>query len=286
MMNKDGETLIPPDQQVLQYNLTRILNSPGLKLPDSYAVFDLETTGLQPNNASIWQIGLYPVIAGEPRCDAKNGQCSVKVKLPEDELRRATFEISRRRAKKMGLSLSKVALEKAAKEKDGMYKEAEAEFISSIYDDKNSVPLDEALKYLTSILSTFIDNGWPLVGQNFAKFDMPFIEYAVGALGIPFKFSPNNLIDTGMLIKAAVLKLMMKHDENARNFYLRVYEMYARGVYYALDRFCIPYWDMEKRHGISADSAHDAGYDAYITSLVMWELVNECNKNPEEIAAR
>ena len=274
-----ADVLIPPDPQILNYNLTRVLKMPALKLPASYLVIDTETTGFSHADDYIWQVGMYPVTDGVPECDYSQGKCAYWLKLDSDKLRKAKFEISRRRALALGVPLDRDSLDELCKSPDKAWKAAEDEFIAEVQ-TKGEDPAT-VLDTVHNLVKTFVTElRAPIVGQNCVKFDIPFLEFKWTQYGMPLKFPDETIFDTGMLIKAAVIKKCIGPTETNRAFFARIGREYAKGVYYALERFCMPYWHLPERYNLDVSKAHDAGFDAYVTSLVLRELINESLRTP------
>lgn len=254
------------DIPTLRWNLTRVLDSPELTLPDSYLVIDTETTDTDPADGRIWQIGLYPVINGQPTCGPEGE--SIYVAYETNVLKKATFEIERRLAAST-CQATDTDMDAVTREK---YYKMEAQFIDEVQSlGKNP---KQAFEYAMDVITMFNDNGWPIVGQNFVKFDVPFLTNAAQYHSIPFQFPRQKLLDTGMLIKAARLGKRMGFNEACRDFYVRIAEIRAKGVYYAIEKFCFPYWNLEQ-YGFDIHKAHGAGYDAAVTAKILHCLVNE-----------
>jgi DNA polymerase III epsilon subunit-like protein len=260
------EQLKVPDTAVLAYNLRRLLGA-SLKLPEDIFIFDLETTALSPQSGVIWQIGYYGMSGGKIIGDPINGN-SIYLKHSPDVLRNAHYEIGRRRAAITGEEPtygSKMV-------KDAAYKQAEDQFISEI-ETKGQDPAD-VLATSLSTMKTMYDNGSMLGGQNFVKFDCPWLIYNAERYGIDYEFPDERLFDTGMQIKAAVLGRRITANDTYRQFYSKIGGVRAKGVYFAIERFCIPFWKLDEVYGVDTERAHDAGYDCYITWLVVKEMVD------------
>jgi DNA polymerase III epsilon subunit-like protein len=270
--NNAMESLKQLNIDTLKYNLNVILGN-QMRLPDNYMVLDLETTGTEYYNSHIWQVGLYPVLNGKPETDPIKGT-TLYVKQPKEALEKATFEITRRWAKSVGIEPHRA--ESLVMPESEAYKKIEKDFVNEVND--NGVEEAEAMKIVTDLVTSYAKQYYPIVGQNFVRFDCPFIEYTCARVGMPFQFPSSKLIDTGILIKSSILGRRIGKDETCKTFYTRVSNERAKGVYFALERFAIPYWSMDVKYGIDITKAHDAGYDCYVTSLVMTELFNDCIK--------
>jgi DNA polymerase III epsilon subunit-like protein len=253
-----------PDPEIVEYNLHRLLGA-EIKEPTNLFVLDLETSDVDPLAGVIWQVGYHSVLNGVPAEQTPEG-AAIWLKQPVDKLKGATFEISRRRNALRGEEPDGRTVIK-----DDDYRKAEKAFIEEIY-DKGVEPRD-AIEALIAMVDNARDGRCILAGQNFVKFDCPWIEYTAKYYGIDFKFPADGLLDTGMIIKAGVLGRRILAHQSYREFYTRVSEVRARGVYFAIERFCIPFWNMDEKYGIDTEKAHDAGYDCYITWLVIKELI-------------
>lgn len=113
--------------------------------------------------------------------------------------------------------------------------------------------------------------GFSFVGHNFIGFDGPFLENECKRHGHDISFGPNEVVDTGMLVKAARLRLVPYEGMSLRDFFYKVYTRRARGVYYNLPKYCIKRFGLEKL-GVQMENTHSAGYDAWISHLVLEEL--------------
>lgn len=250
-----------PDPSTTRFNLMSVFGG-RLAAPASYIVFDLETTNPDPATAVIWQIGYYVMTRGEPAYDKGR---SLYVWQPESVLNQAVFEIERRAA----LLAAASGKPEAGPEEQNR---ARAKFIDEV--QTNGVDAHTALAAMSEILRAHIAAGYPLVGQNCVRFDMPVFDWGCRRNKLPkFEFPRHNVIDTGALIKAGKTKMRIMYGESPAAFYARVCERRVRGCYYSLDRWAIPAYGMQAKYGVDANKAHDAGYDCYLTSLLMHELI-------------
>lgn len=207
---------------------------PGGNLPDTYLVFDTETGGFSPQQDRIVQAG-FCFVRGHKLVD------------------RFGFYIHRPdyRMSDGAINVHKITHEKLAAE---------------------GIPVADAVPLLVQTLSDWRKGGGMFVGHNMVNFDAPFVEYESAIFRNEFKFGPNEIIDTGMLVKGALLNMEFRNDqEDMRSFYKRVSEVRARGVHWSLDRYCYDAYDLGK-YGVARDNAHDAAVDCELTHWLLQEL--------------
>jgi DNA polymerase III epsilon subunit-like protein len=243
-----------------------VMPDQALKIPDTYLVIDIETTHPEIGLGQIWQLGLYPVLDGVPVY--KDGM-AINLDLSENILTQASFEIKRR-------MVDAGKLDKEALRTDSIpsgYEKFAAEFVDEV--KSSGVSPKKALESFADIIKQY--SNYCTVGHNFVSFDVPYLEHAFLAYGVDYKFNEDKMLDTGLIIKATRLYMRKLARETNRAFFARVRSRRAKGVYFAIERFCIPYWQLNTRYGIEVSKAHNAGYDCYITSLILNELLKEAD---------
>ncbi len=128
-----------------------------------------------------------------------------------------------------------------------------------------------AKDFLPDVYETFMayrKAGLMVVGHNMVAFDAPLLEMELRRSGFDFKFQPDEIIDTGMLVKASRLSMYFDQNDSLRDFARRVAEVRARGIYWSLDRYCYDQYDLG-RSGIRKDAAHDAANDCALTHCLL-----------------
>lgn len=248
------------DPASLAHNMRRLFG-PEIEPPAKFVTFDLETTATDPHAGVIWQIGMCRHENGVPIEGETHGR-AMYLARSETVLLSNTFEIGRR-AEKIAAEFGVPAAEAR-----GL---ATEDFLET--QRLLGVPPADALAFMAQVLTEHIAEGYPIVGHNLISFDCPFFETECQRHGIDFKFPDEGVLDTGMIIKAAKLGRRMLDTESSRRFFSSVGNVKARGVFYAIERFCIPYWNMVERYGVNLKDAHDAGYDCWLTGIVMNELI-------------
>jgi DNA polymerase III epsilon subunit-like protein len=223
----------------------------GFKFPDTYIVFDVETSGLQPAYDYVVQFGHMTVQDRRPcepaqylldwtRCEIVS-QRDVRERLyhTEDEFRKRQL-------------IYRFSYERLAKE--------------------GIDPL-EALRVYFDYFQQHQKDGGYFLTHNGVRFDSQLVEHHFRRfLGKEFKFDLSRMIDTGLLELAAQLGLMIGDDESISDFWLRLSKCCQRGVFWSLDKHCIPKYNLVKRHGLNMSQAHTAGFDCKVTHLLMEEF--------------
>ena len=239
-----------------------------MKLPSNYLVVDIETSALQPNDGFIWNIGMRATLDRAPQ--SEKGE-DFYLLQPPAMLKTATFEINRRKANAQSIPLDKSSSHIPVR--DDQYYKAEQSFVDEVT-SKGKDP-KVVLQHVADTINMFVDNKWYLAGQNICKFDLFWLDYHFKYYGIKCDLPVDRIIDVGVLIKAAQLRRSQAVNESCKAFYHRVASERAKGVFFALERFCVPYFGMIEKYGLDMSQAHGAGFDCYLTDLVFKELVNE-----------
>ena len=214
----------------------------GGLLPTNMLILDIETLGFTPVFDKVVQIGMCVITKGEIDTRLSDtGYTSMMLKWPEE-----CFD-----------------------GKDGAINVHGIDFIKSSSEGNDPV---ESFKLLADTIKWAMDSGMYIGGHNFYKFDKPFIERSAADLGVDITFNGDDIIDTGMIVKAMQLGMLPSSDEPISAYWKRVANMRAKGVYFNLDRYCMSRFGLTEKYGVSKDEAHDAGYDCYLTHLVIKEL--------------
>lgn len=208
---------------------------PQGKLPDSYLVFDTETSGLSPYSDWILQFGF----------------CAVNARRVAD-----CFGYIANRPPEVVIAPEAVRVHG----------------IDRVRMDKEGLPPKELLPLIFDTLEAFRSNGLMFVGHNMINFDAPFLEREAHVIGRPFKFLPNEILDTGMLVKAARLGMYFNPSDTLRSFSKRVSEVRAKGIQWSLDRYCYDTYNLGDASGVKKGEAHDASVDCLLTHHLLDRL--------------
>jgi DNA polymerase III epsilon subunit-like protein len=222
--------------------LAKTENWPEPQLPCDYLVFDLETLGFDPARDMIVQLGFCLVRDCEVVHDLWDTDSSAMIlKWPAE-----CFE-----GRDGAINVHGITPEKSAAE---------------------GVDPDEVFGIVEDVVAYANKEGMQFCGHNLFAFDHGFLKRAMSDRGKKMDISQDSLIDTAMIVKAMQLGMKPDVDERAYSYYARVKQFRARGVYYNLDRHCVKRFGLDAKHGVDPDAAHDAGYDCWMTHLVVEEL--------------
>jgi DNA polymerase III epsilon subunit-like protein len=208
---------------------------PGGRIPDTYLVIDLETTGLPDRSGReeyVTQFG-YAVVQDRKITD----NYATLLKTPPGWINPEAASVT-------GITDEMI-------QKDGR---EPAEFYHQ----------------LISIFELFRNSDALFVGHNVAKFDGPFLEADFAHHGLGFRFKQDEFIDTGMMFKASQLFASPADAESLGAFFHRVSKIRSRAKWkltYAMTQL-----GLDMKYGIDLSAAHDAGFDCKMTHLLLEDL--------------
>lgn len=208
--------------------LIQIKINMNLKYPDSYVVWDLETTGLDPKTCKIVEVAALIVKNGEV-ADEYTAILNHDVDIPEQAS--AVHGITREKAKAEGIDPKK-AIETLV--------EILMENDASVTHNGHNFDIPFLVYALMAIKGD--EHG-----------DIPKIENHLYTNGI----------DTAVLVKAKKLNMQRKWNETFYNFGRRVMGTFAKGVYFNIKQCCIDF-DIDQ----SKVTLHRAGGDVEMTNEI------------------
>lgn len=130
----------------------------------------------------------------------------------------------------------------------------------------------EAMHILSDALNWARANDMRIVGHNLLKFDMPFLCAEMTRAGIDNRIACDEVVDTHALVKAMQLGMLPGMDESVSDYFNRVVEFRAKGVFSNLETYCTNRFNLCDKYGVNPAEAHDSGYDCWMTHLVVQEL--------------
>lgn len=193
------------------------------QLPSCYLVLDVETSGLSPRYHAITQLGMCFV------CDGKIEMCAGSVLQVDPG---TVFEEN-------AVRITGITPERCRRE---------------------GVPRREFFNEAFALVDEMRLGHNAVVGHNLWRFDNAFLTEEAARMRRSDFALPENIYDTGLLFKAAQLK-MFPAGENRHEFYAQVDNYRARGVLWNLQHAA-------KQFGVSHGQAHDAGADALVTQRI------------------
>lgn len=204
--------------------------------PDTYLVIDIETTGFNPEDNYITQFGMAFVSNRVVR-DAMG----FLLQIPVGSMHPKASEVSG---------------------------------ITEEMCNTQGMPRDDAIGQIHRTCSNWRKSrpNAVFIGHNAAKFDMPFLETEFDKHNIDFRFGPDELVDTGAIVKSEQLGTYPLATESPIDFMFRVGRIRATGVYWALERYCLDRFNLRTRMEEQGLRLHDASADVVITHWVLEAL--------------
>jgi DNA polymerase III epsilon subunit-like protein len=221
---------------------------PGGRLPHSYLVLDIETSGLYcsppPGDKPDVIVQLGYAAVNEGKLIASGGHY---VKRPMGTMRPKASAVN---------GITDVMLAEVGK------------------------PPTEVFSSVLELINNYMDAGCMFMGHNFVAFDKPFMETEFGRHNLPLEFPRNRSIDTGMIFKASQMGVMPSEHEDLTTFFNRIRHERSR-VRWKLTLAAEKFGLLEK-HNLNLDDAHDAGFDCRLTHY-FFEEMRQWLRTPEGI---
>jgi DNA polymerase III alpha subunit (gram-positive type) len=230
----------------------RSLYGRGFRFPNSYLVFDLETTGLDTTTDVAIQIGYLIVENGQvvhqPCAALLNwSACSL---VDQFWLRsRLTRTAEEMRRKGNGYKFTYEML------KDGL----------------------DPVTFLNGFLQVFNkwqEDGLFFIAHNGFRYDTRVMEqHFKRFLGSEFRFDSNLLIDTGLFEKAIQQRkeILPNSGTVLVPFYNKITDTHSTFPW-NLIRHCIPKYRLTEKYGLDIRKAHTADFDCYTTHALYQEF--------------
>lgn len=243
--------------------------------PDDYIVVDVETTGrvfygangsYTPGNH-----GYHDLITQIGHCIVRGGEVKHSAGVVLDWSREDTRELHEFEAMQ-----------------DPRWLADQLDFLERVFAEKGrtyQVPLskmkdegESPIKILQGYYDLFIESrekGLKFVGHNAWGFDAKMIMYHFRHyLGKSFKWKSDEIIDTGMIEKAIQdadnenISLPWP-TENLKTWSRRIANSPRAGIRWNLDQHVVNKYNLVERFGLNMEEAHDAGFDCYLTHLLL-----------------
>ena len=68
--------------------------------------------------------------------------------------------------------------------------------------------------------------------------------------------------------------MLISDSDSVFDYYARVMDFRAKGIYFNLAKYCVGRYEFVRKHQADESKAHDAGYDVWLTYLLMQEFDN------------
>ena len=230
-------------------------------LPDTYLVFDLETTGFAPESDLILQIG-HCLVVDRKVADRQSFLLDWTRAAPD----RGHWPSRNGQQIRPWLENRIGQLAEAFRQQNKPFHTTLERLVTEGVD-----PVSTLLDY-RSWLEEINERHWFLVTHNGYAFDCRFLEAHFDRFGKPLSFRSDNVFDTGAILKAAQLGLALHPGESLQQFATRVHKIRAKGVRWSLSEFAVPLFGLDAKYGLDMARAHDAGTDALTTHFLFEEM--------------
>jgi DNA polymerase III epsilon subunit-like protein len=223
----------------------------GFNFPDSYIVLDTESTGLKVAYDYVVQFGHLAVVDRIPRKPTATvldwTRCPL---ISHGDFRQRLYETEHDIRTHGGCY--RFSYERVAKE---------------------GIDPISVLEIYHDLFEYHQSTGSQILTHNGIRFDIQIVKHQFRRfLGSTFEFDQELVVDTGLLEKARQLDLAPFKNESRASYYQRINAVPGKGVYWSLDKHCIPMYDLGRKYCLDMSQAHTAGFDCYITHLLMEEI--------------
>jgi DNA polymerase III epsilon subunit-like protein len=231
------------------------------RFPTRYVVFDLETTGLDFKKDLVWQLGY---------CLVQDRKLTVCGNHLLDWTRHPAID-------QAWLKQRLLETKEHVEQKDG---KPTGKTYHINYDKMHELGADPVpvLQEYLAWFKELREQKYFFVAHNGLAFDVPMLKaHFQRFCQDTFEWDPYTLFDTGMVCKAAQSSLTPWQGETPGEFFRRAYSQRLKNIFWSLDRYAVPTFGLAEKYGLDMHNAHDAGFDARVTHLLLehWhDMVN------------
>jgi DNA polymerase III epsilon subunit-like protein len=227
------------------------------KLPDSYLVFDIETTGLDLTIDIPGQIG-WAVVENNKVVDSGSRTLNWLRGQPPEFHYWISDRIARTKNQfeyKKGVATGKVYGISVDRLRQG------------------DIP-EKVLREFHSLVNECKKNGFKFIAHNGLRLDQPMLDRILSEIsegGMRLKFKPDEYLDTLSIEKSVQLFPEISDEETWLDFCKRAYRLGGSSVKGSLDNHCSVKYDLAKKHNLDMNKAHEADFDCLLTHYLFQE---------------
>jgi hypothetical protein len=127
---------------------------------------------------------------------------------------------------------------------------------------------EEVVNFMHKMLTTAIDDGLMLVTHNGWKFDYTMLQALFReCLNVEFVIPPDQMLDTGMIIKQAQLYpdpiVEAMSTDTLQSYFHRISNIVRKGVRWSVS-YCLDKYGLDKVASVTSDDLHGAMFDARV----------------------
>jgi len=211
-------------------------------LPCDYLVIDLETLALSAHDGHVVQVGM----------------CAVRDCKPVHDL--------------WGEDYTQLVLKWPKEAFVGHEEAIKVHGIDFARSQKEGVDPKEVFGIVADIIGWAKGQGMMIVGHNLFRFDLPYLKIEMAHYNLDLNVKQEEVLDTGVFVKGMQVGSIPGDTERLYEYCRRIMSLPVKGVRYNLANYCVQRFGLGMKYNISSEKAHDAGYDCYLTHLVIQEL--------------
>lgn len=261
-------------------------------LPDTYVCIDIETSGVRTRQSKILQIGHCVVVDRKvvdrdsfyldwTKSTDRTGMTEATLKELQSEIA-ATGAAIRSGGKAFHTDWSKLLVE--GQDPYQVIRDY-ARWVLEMKDEKTFMLMHNGYSFDCQFLSMAFSK---LAADMAPKFALPMFVKGGGTDYShldAFWFPDNAVLDTGIILKASQSERLPLPGETLRAFSKRVSREVRRGLYWSLNEFAVPFFKLAEKYDLSAEKAHDAGYDTFVCHCLFEEMRGIYENATTQVAA-
>lgn len=224
-------------------------------LPDSYLVFDIETTGVDINLDLPAQLG-WAIVENNRVVDSGARLLNwMDGKSEEDKawLSNRILFTKRNFEFKNGFATGKIY----------------SVSVDRMLTGENPV---KVLSDFYNLVAECRNNGFGFIAHNGLRHDQPIIDRVMSEVTdgeLRFRFKAKDYFDTLAIEKSVQLFPEISPNESWLDFARRAYHLGGYKVKGSLDKHCSAKYDLPKKYDLNMDKAHEADFDCILTHYLL-----------------